>query len=246
MLRAALVEPAAEGVAQELAPLREGDGDELAQQRRIDVGRRRQRRHPQHRRVDSRRRLERLRRHVEQGSIVVAPLQHHREPAVVLAARARGHPVDHFLLQHEMLVGDVVARLEQVEQDRRRDVVGQVADDAKLRPPPRPRPAPRSRRRARRPRSPRGPASGATGRPGRGRARSRVSAPAALQQRPGERAAPRPDLDERLPGRGSTASTIASITEPSTRKCWPKRFLARRRSRQRAAPRYCGGSRNSM
>jgi len=119
-------------VAEQLPPLREADGDELAQQDRIDVVAHRQRRHPEHRGVDARRRLERFGRHVEQGLDPVAPLQHHRQPAEVLVAGLRGDPVDHLLLQHEVLVLDGVTRLEQVEQDRRRDVVGQVADDAKL------------------------------------------------------------------------------------------------------------------
>ena len=131
----------------------------------------RQRRHPQHRRVDARRRLERFGRHVEQRLDPVAPLQHHGEPAVVLVAGLGGDPVDDLLLQHEVLVLDGVARLEEMEQDRRRDVVGQVADDAKLPPRRRGGQAPRSRRRARRPRSPRGPACGAVARRGRDRAR---------------------------------------------------------------------------
>ena len=96
-----------------------------------------------------------------------------------------------------MLVLDGVARLEEVEQDRRRDVVGQVADDAKL----------STRRR------------GGQGREidvehvGLDHLETRRAAQphgqvaielddgerlAALEQRTGQRAAARPDLDEGL------------------------------------------------
>ncbi len=60
----------------------------------------------------------------------VADLQHHRQPAIGLAARRRDHPVDHFLLQHEVLVDHAIGELHEPEQQRRRDVVRQVADDA--------------------------------------------------------------------------------------------------------------------
>jgi hypothetical protein len=39
----------------------------------------------------------------------VAPLQHHRQAAVVLAAGRGGHAVDHLLLQHEVLVDHMCA-----------------------------------------------------------------------------------------------------------------------------------------
>jgi hypothetical protein len=45
-----------------------------------------------------------VRRHHEQQRHVVAPLQHHRQAAIRLAARLGHHALDHFLLQHEMLV----------------------------------------------------------------------------------------------------------------------------------------------
>ena len=219
-VRAARVEPAADGVAQQLATLREADRDELAQERRIDVVAHRQRRHAQDRGVDARRRLERLGRHVEQGLDPVAPLQHHREPAVVLVARPRSDPVDHLLLQHEVLVVDGVARLEKVEQDRRRDVVGQVADDAQLSP----------RR------------DGGQGReidvedvglddvePGRAaQPRGQVAIElddreraAALEQRTGQRTPARADLDE-----GLTASRIDRIDDPVEHRSVDQEVLA--------------------
>ena len=118
-------------MAQELPALREGDGDDLAEQPGVDTRRRRLRRHPHDRRVDPGRRLESLGRDVEHRLDVVAPLQHHAQSPVVLAAGYRRHPVDDLLLQHDVLVDDMVDRLEQMKEDRRRDVVGQIADDAK-------------------------------------------------------------------------------------------------------------------
>jgi len=56
--------------------------------------------------------------------------EHHREPAVVLVAGTRGHARHDFLLQHEVHVGDGVELRDEAEQQRRRDVVGQVADEA--------------------------------------------------------------------------------------------------------------------
>ena len=55
--------------------------------------------------------------------------EHDAEPPVSFAAGAGRHAVDDFLLQHEVHVMDAVAAVDQVKQERRRDVVGQVADD---------------------------------------------------------------------------------------------------------------------
>ena len=60
--------------------------------------------------------------------------EHDREPAVVARARRGRHARDDFLLQHEVHVDDRVELRDEVEQQRRRDVVGQVADQAQLRP----------------------------------------------------------------------------------------------------------------
>ena len=142
-------------------------------------------------------------------------LQHHAQAPVDLAARAGGHAFDDFLLQHEVHVADRRGVLERMEQDRRGQVVGQVADeaesavvgrrsqrgevDAAARPP---RPASARRATARQP-----PAAAA----GRGRTRS----PSA---RHADRAAetsiapwPGPISTMRSPGCGSIASTIFSI-----------------------------------
>jgi hypothetical protein len=40
--------------------------------------------------------------------------------------------LDDFALQHEMLVLDALGRIQEMEEDRRRDVVGQVAEHPQL------------------------------------------------------------------------------------------------------------------
>ena len=165
-------------------------------------------------------------RHVEQRLDAVAPLQHHAQAAVVLAARRGGHAVDDLLLQHEVLVHHLRRAAEQVKQDRRRDVVRQVADHAQLLR-RRGRPGRRSPPSARRPRSP--SSRGLAAQP-RGQVavefdhRQRA---AALEQRAGQRAQARADLDQRLAGlRRDRARRSRSITPSSARKCWPKRLRA--------------------
>ena len=69
---------------------------------------------------------------VEQRRDRAAGLQHHAQPAIDLAARPGGHAVDDFLLQHEMHVAHRRGVVERMEQDRRGQVVGQVADQADL------------------------------------------------------------------------------------------------------------------
>ena len=83
---------------------------------------------PHHCRVHLRRRPERSGRYVEQRVHRAVRLQHHAEPAVDLAAGLRAHAVDDLLLQHEDHVVDRRSVVERVEQDRRGQVVGQVAD----------------------------------------------------------------------------------------------------------------------
>ncbi len=56
--------------------------------------------------------------------------EHDGEPAVGVAAGRGCHAVDHFLLQHHVQVHHVVDGLEQVEEQRRRNVVGQIAHDS--------------------------------------------------------------------------------------------------------------------
>ena len=129
--------------------------------------------------------------------------------------------------------------LEQVEQDRRRDVVRQVADHAQ--------------RRAGRAASAREVdlqhvglddvelgSRRAAARRGRGRARSRSAARSGAASGPVSAPRPGPISTSAWPGRGSIASTIASTTAPSVRKCWPKRlratcFTTARRSGRRLA-----------
>ena len=55
--------------------------------------------------------------------------QHHSEPSVFAAPGRRHNALDHLSLQQEMHIGDVLTKAQQPEQQRRRDVVGQVADD---------------------------------------------------------------------------------------------------------------------
>ena len=84
---------------------------------------------PYDRRVHPRRRLERTTADLEQSRRVHARRQHDAETPVLAAARRRDDTIDHLPLQHEMHVGDRIGGLQQPEQQRRRDVVGQVADD---------------------------------------------------------------------------------------------------------------------
>ena len=73
---------------------------------------------------------ERLRRHIEQLFHLEAVLQHHRQPPVFRRGVPGNHALDHFILQHEVHVLDALGVGGEVEQQRRGDVVRQVADDA--------------------------------------------------------------------------------------------------------------------
>ena len=179
---------------------------------------------------------------------LVAPLQHHAQPAVVLAAGRRRHAVDDFLLQHEVLVGDVVDRL-------RAGGTGSAwrCCRAGCRRRAAARPRGRGQRgevdlAARRLRS--------TSRPGVRRsraARSRSSsitverARSARSSGIGQRAAPRADLDQRL-ARPRRRSRRRSRRSPPGRRGNAGRSASSRRRAPRAAVarRYCGGSRISM
>ena len=181
-------------------------------------------------------------RDVEQGLDRVAPLQHHRQSPVVLVAGHGRHAVDDFLLQHEVLVLDEVARVEQVEQDRRRDVVGQVADD--------PEPAARCgvRKRSEVDLEHVGLDHREPGRLAQSRGEVAVQLDhgeraCSLQQRRGERAAPRPDLDQRLPG-----TRIDRSDDPVDHRAVDEEVLSEALPRVRHGGwlRYCGGSRSSM
>ena len=84
--------------------------------------------HPDDARRHLRRRIERSARHIEELHQSIARLQHDREAAVGLAAGRRHHAVDDFLLQHEVLVELRARQLCERKQQRRRDVVRQIAD----------------------------------------------------------------------------------------------------------------------
>ena len=59
-------------------------------------------------------------------------LQHDREPAVGRTVWCSHHPVDHFLLQHESAVDELICKRTQVEEEWGGDVVGEIADGAKV------------------------------------------------------------------------------------------------------------------
>ncbi len=125
-------EPPAKCVAQELAPLAKRDPDDIAQTPLVQLSRLRTRNHAYHGAVHTRRRVETFRRYRQHVFHFVAPLQHHAQAAVGGGCRTRHHAVDHFLLQHEMLVGNAGREARQVEQDRRGDVVRQIAHHAQF------------------------------------------------------------------------------------------------------------------
>ena len=63
-----------------------------------------------------RRRVECARRHVKEFLHAIAPLQHHRQTSVGFAAVLGHHAVDHFLLQHEVLILDVIGGFKKFEE----------------------------------------------------------------------------------------------------------------------------------
>ncbi len=83
-----------------------------------------------HRGPDARRRLECPGPHVEQGFRFHPGSEHHREPSVFGRIRPRSDAIHHFTLKHHVQVVDDVRALQQMKQERRRDVVRQVAHDA--------------------------------------------------------------------------------------------------------------------
>jgi hypothetical protein len=134
-LKGFLVDERAHRVAQRLAPLREGGRDDLREERVVARARAvfAEGLHEHHGGVDLRRRREGPGRHAQQERHREAILQHHREAAVGFGAGLRHHPLDHFLLQHEDRVAHAIGEIGHPEEDRRRDVVGQVTDDAQRR-----------------------------------------------------------------------------------------------------------------
>ncbi|MNI62765.1 hypothetical protein D3C73_1180980 [compost metagenome] len=79
-------------------------------------------------RIDFRRRVERARADVEQVLDPAVVLNHDRQATPVTTTRAGSQALDHFLLQHEVHVADQVRVVQEVKNQRRGDVVRQVAD----------------------------------------------------------------------------------------------------------------------
>ncbi len=67
---------------------------------------------------------------VEAGLGARKEREHDRQAPVLFAARRGRHAVDDFALEHHVQVLDDRREGREMEQQRRRDVVGQVADDA--------------------------------------------------------------------------------------------------------------------
>ena len=140
-----------------------------------------------------------------------------------MIAGRRGHARDDLPLQHEVLVEHRACGGQQVEQDRRRDVVGQVADDAQLAAPP-----------CRQRREVDAEHVGFDDFEHRVLAQPRREVAvefddgevlAALDQRQRQRAEPGADLDQRLAGPRVDRRDDVVEDAGSARKCWPKRFL---------------------
>ena len=81
--------------------------------------------------ADAWHRAERPGRQAQNSGCACPERGHHRKRAVARRARLRGHPVGHFALQHEDGVVDrlLASNAQHLQQDRRRDVVRQIADD---------------------------------------------------------------------------------------------------------------------
>ena len=116
-------EEASERVAQRLAPLREGGGDDLPAMRlrRAPDAAAVSRRQAHDRRFDLGHGLECRSRDLEQLLHLEAVLQHHRQPSVVAGRRARPPCAHDFFLQHDVNVADA----------RRRGVPGGTAAASK-------------------------------------------------------------------------------------------------------------------
>ncbi len=125
-------QPALQRAAERLAPHRKELCDEPCEPRVVLHRKRRSRvRHEPHDRGPNlRRRRERARSDVEACLRAHRERQHDGEAPVLLAAWRRGHALDDLALQHHVQILDDGCELEQMKQQRRRDVVGQVADDA--------------------------------------------------------------------------------------------------------------------
>ena len=149
----------------------------------------------------------RQRRHVEQFFQLETVLQHDGQPPVIAVAGRCDHAFDDFFLQHDVDVADRARAVREMKQQRRRDVVGQIADHAQAL-------AQRGEIElaARRPCGVSGArANSLCAAPARGRDRSRSHAVAPTAASRGRVSAPRPGpiSTRRSPGAGSMAATIA-------------------------------------
>ena len=184
------------------------------------------------------RRHERGRRDVEQDARLGAPAGQHRQPAVGLRAGRRGDAFRDLALEHQhQPVEPGRPRLggQPGDQQRGRDVVGQVGDDARgaaaelwSRIEAR---AHRRRRRRGGPDSARRSPRARRWRARRARSRSRARAPLASSARvspPG----PGPISTTVTPSSGPAARAMRAVRLRSSRKFWPSDFLARRSCRR--------------
>ena len=169
----------------------------------------RQRNEAHDRGIDLGRRPERPRGDDEETHHAEQRLQHHGEPPVFRRGRQRRHPRDHLLLQHHVHVDELRIELREAKEQRRADVVREVADDAQRRSERR-----EVERRARRRRA----ASIAPGgnsdasRAARSRSISTASrCPARSISGRVSAASPGPISTRRSPGCGATASTIRAM-----------------------------------
>jgi hypothetical protein len=88
--------------------------------------------HPQYRGKNFRRRVKRLRPDVKQLFRFQETPQHDGQASIGFAPGGGGYPIDDFLLQHEMHVTNVFAKIQQVKQQRGRDVVWEIPGDAQV------------------------------------------------------------------------------------------------------------------
>ena len=250
---AALAGEGGEGVRQGLPPLGEHRPDHRLELPLVaDRHRRGPEREPDDRRVDFGRRPEGAGRQRQQAANVGMQLHGDRQHAVVASPGYGLQPVGHLALDHQRGIEDrgfagsraaaqpgcvgADFRLrrnfacaesrarDQPEQDRRRDVVGQVPGDAERslglrdagRPPGRRRP------RGRRCRGACGRSSAAMSRSTSIAVRCATRGASRNVRAPG----PGPISTKRSVGCGAIAATTLSAHAPS-RKCWPKRFRVR-------------------
>ena len=141
-------------------------------------------------------------------STAEANLQHHRQPPVLGRRRRRRHALDDLLLQHDGDVAQIGIELREMKQQRRRDVVRQVADDAQVA-----AERWRSRTRAHRPRAARAAPAGTRRRARAARSRSiSMTVRRSTLSSSGRVSAPRPGpiSTRRSPRFGAIASTMRS------------------------------------